>query len=83
MTLISIVWYSTLIIFFVLKKIIMNSVQVKKQALLTEVYFFFKKASVYADEGDLQSCAGLILRALDKQRWAEGLGPQVLYLIIK
>tara|TARA_B100000214_G_C23576478_1_gene449833 strand:+ start:244 stop:402 length:159 start_codon:yes stop_codon:yes gene_type:complete len=52
----------------VLKKIIMNSVQVKKQALLTEVYFFFKKASVYADEGDLQSCAGLILRALDKQR---------------
>ena len=59
----------------------MNSVQVKKQALLTEAYFFFKNASVYADEGDLQSCAGLILKALDKERRACGVGPQVLHLI--
>jgi len=36
---------------------------------------------VYAEEGDLQSCAGLILKALDKERRACGVGPQVLHLI--
>jgi hypothetical protein len=36
---------------------------------------------VYAEEGDLQSCAGLILKALDKERRAGGVGPQVLHLI--
>nr|WP_225866307.1 hypothetical protein [Prochlorococcus marinus] len=59
----------------------MNTVQVKKQAFLKEACFFFKNASVYAEEGDLQSCAGLILKALDKERRAGGVGPQVLHLI--
>ena len=44
----------------------MNTVQVKKQAFLKEACFFFKNASVSAEEGDLQSCAGLILKALGK-----------------
>ena len=59
----------------------MNAVQVKKQAFLKEAYFFFKNASMHADEGDLQSCAGQILKALDKERMAGGVGPQVLRLI--
>ena len=57
-------------------KLIMNTVQVKKQAC-----FFFKNASVYAEEGNLQLCDGLILKALDKERRAGGVGPQVLHLI--
>ena len=59
----------------------MNKVQVKKQAFLKEAGYFFKNASVQADEGDLQSCAVFILKALDKERRASGVGPQVLHLI--
>ncbi len=66
---------------FVLTNLIMNAVQVKKQAFLKEAVYFFKNASVHADEGDLQSCAGFILKALDKERRAGVVGPQVLHLI--
>ena len=59
----------------------MDAIQVKKQAFLKEAGFFFKNASVQADEGDLQSSAVLILKALDKERRARGFGPQVLHLI--
>ena len=59
----------------------MNSVQIKKQAFLKEACYFFKNASEHADEGNLQSCAGLILKALDKERRANRVGPQVLHLI--
>ena len=59
----------------------MNAVQVKKQAFLKEAGSFFKNASVLADEGDLQTSAGLILKALDQERRARGVGPQVLHLI--
>ena len=59
----------------------MNAVQVKKQAFLKEAGYFFKNASVLADEGDLQSSAVFILKALDKERRARGVGPQVLHLI--
>ena len=59
----------------------MNAVQVKKQAFLKEAGYFFQNASEHADEGDLQTCAGLILKALDKERMACGVGPQVLHLI--
>ena len=59
----------------------MNAVQVKKQAFLKEAIYFFKNASLLADEGDLQLSAGFILKALDKERRASGVGPQVLHLI--
>ena len=59
----------------------MNTVQVKKQAFLKEAGSFFRNASVHADEGDLQTSAGLILKALDQERRARGVGPQVLHLI--
>ena len=81
MTKISIFWYSNLTKLFVLTNFIMNTVLVKKQAFLKEAGYFFKNASEHADEGDLQSCAGLILKALDKERRAGGVGPQVLQII--
>ena len=59
----------------------MNAIQVKKQAFLKEAGYFFKNASDHANEGNLQSCAGLILKALDQERMASGVGPQVLHLI--
>ena len=59
----------------------MNSVQIKKQAFLKQASYFFRNASEHADVGDLQTCAGLILKALDKERRAYGVGPQVLQLI--
>ncbi len=66
---------------FVCTNLIMNEVKIKKQAFLKEACFFFKSASLHANEGDLQSCAGFILKALDKERRAGGVGPQVLHLI--
>ncbi len=59
----------------------MHTINVKKQKFLKEAGYFFKNASQHADEGDLRSCAGLILKALDKERRASGVGPQVLHLI--
>ena len=59
----------------------MNVIKVKKQAFLKEADSFFKNASEHADEGNLQSSACLILKALDKERRACGVGPQVLHII--
>ena len=59
----------------------MNAVQIKKQAFLKVAGYFFKDASLHANEGDLQTSAGLILKALDQERRAGGVGPQVLHLI--
>tara|TARA_B100000214_G_scaffold304490_1_gene235288 strand:- start:369 stop:554 length:186 start_codon:yes stop_codon:yes gene_type:complete len=59
----------------------MNAVREKKQAFLKEAGYFFKNASVHANEGDLQSSACFILKGLEKERRARGVGPQVLHLI--
>ena len=59
----------------------MNAVQVQKQEFMKEAGYFFKNASVHAYEGNLQTSAGLILKALDQERRALGVGPQVLHLI--
>ena len=59
----------------------MNAIQVKRQKFLNEAINFFENASVHADEGDIQRSAGLILKALDQERRAVGVGPQVLHLI--
>ncbi len=59
----------------------MNAIQVKRQKFLNEAVSHFKNASVRADEGDIQTSAGLILKALDQERRASGVGPQVLHLI--
>ena len=65
----------------VLTNLIMNAIKVKKLAFLKEASDFFKNASFYAHEGDLQLSAGLILKALDQERRALSVGPQVLHLI--
>ena len=59
----------------------MNAIQLKKKAFLKEAGYFFKNASAHAHEGDLQTSAGLILKALDQERRAGGVGPQVVHLI--
>ena len=59
----------------------MNTVQIQKNEYLKEADSFFKYALQHAEEGTLQSCAGLILKALDKERRARGVLPQVLHLI--
>ena len=59
----------------------MKAIQVQKQEYLKEAGSFFEDASVHADEGDLQTSACLILKALDQERRAGGVGPQVLHLI--
>ena len=65
----------------VLTNLVMNAIKVKKLAFLKEASCFFKTASFYAYEGDLQLSACLILKALDQERRALGVGPQVLHLI--
>ena len=59
----------------------MNALRVKKQKFLNQAGYFFKNASIQAGLGDLQLSACLILKALDKERMAERVGPQVLHLI--
>ncbi len=41
----------------------------------------FASASELAEAGDLQAAGTLILKALDQERRAGGVGPQVLKLI--
>ena len=81
MTVITIFWYTSFTKFIVLANLIMNAIKVKKLAFLKEASDFFKNASFYADEGDLHLSAGLILKALDQERRALCVGPQVLHLI--
>ena len=42
---------------------------------------FYDSASIYAEEGDLQAAGSYILKALDQERRAGVVGPQVLKLI--
>ena len=42
---------------------------------------FFESACIHAEAGDLKAAAVLILKALDQERRAGGIGPQVLQLI--
>ena len=59
----------------------MNAIQVKREAYLKEAIVFFDSASVQAEAGDLQAAGILILKALDQERRAGVVGPQVLQLI--
>ena len=42
---------------------------------------FFDSASAQAEVGDLNGAGSFILKALDQERRAGGLGPQVMQLI--
>ena len=46
----------------------MNAIQVRRQAFLREAGGFFENASLHAGQGNLQTSASLILKALDQER---------------
>lgn len=52
-----------------------------RQQLLDQANALYQSASQAASEGDLAQSARLILAALDCERRAGGVGPQVLQLI--
>lgn len=52
-----------------------------RQQLLDQATELYARASHAAEEGDVPSSARLILEALDCERRAGGIGPQVLQLI--
>ncbi len=53
----------------------------KSEAYLRSAVNFFDSAIAQAEAGELQSAASLILKALDQERRAGSVGPQVLQLI--
>lgn len=53
----------------------------QRQRLLARAEELHGQARLRADEADIESSARLILQALDCERRAGGLGPQVLQLI--
>ena len=54
---------------------------IPRQQLLDQAAGLFDRASKAADAADLAESARLILQALDCERRAGGVGPQVLQLI--
>ncbi len=59
----------------------MNASQIQREAYTKAAITFFESASLHAEAGDLQVAAAFILKALDQERRAGGVGPQVLQLI--
>ncbi len=59
----------------------MNSLHDKREAYMKAAGSYFESAAVQASEGDLQAAGELILKALDQERRAGVVGPQVLQLI--
>ena len=55
--------------------------QSKREAFLQAAVTLFESASIHAEAGDLQIAATFILKALDQERRAGSVGPQVLQLI--
>ncbi len=60
---------------------IINSSRNKSEAHLKAALNLFNSASEQAEAGELRSAAILILKALDQERRAGGIGPQILQLI--
>jgi hypothetical protein len=52
-----------------------------RDTLLTQASHLQERARLSAQAGDITSAAQFILQALDQERRAGGLGPQVLQLI--
>ncbi len=60
---------------------LVNSTKIKRDAYFKAAVTFFDSASAEAEAGDLQAAGSFILKALDQERRASGVGPQVLQLI--
>ncbi|WP_236066198.1 MULTISPECIES: hypothetical protein [Prochlorococcus] len=59
----------------------MNSASIQREVYLKAASGFFDRASAQAEAGDFQAAGSLILKALDQERRAGVVGPQVLQLI--
>ena len=59
----------------------MYATQNKREAYLQAAVTCFDSASAHAEAGDLQTAASMILQALQQERKAGSVGPQVLQLI--
>tara|TARA_Y100001968_G_scaffold201050_1_gene184599 strand:+ start:804 stop:995 length:192 start_codon:yes stop_codon:yes gene_type:complete len=59
----------------------MNASRIKSDAFVEAALTYFKEANQQAEAGDLNAAATLILKALDQERRAKGVGPQILHLI--
>ena len=60
---------------------IVQSAPNQKQEHLAKAGVFFEKAQSAAEAGDVSSSGSLILKALEQERRAGTVGPQVLQLI--
>ncbi len=58
-----------------------NDYRSKSEAFLKASEVYLNSALEQAEAGDLQASASFILKALDQERRAEVVGPQVLQLI--
>ena len=59
----------------------MNAPNEQREAYMNAAVNLFDSACEQAESGDLQAAGALILKALDQERRAGGVGPQVLQLI--
>ncbi len=59
----------------------MNSLNHKRGIYLKAALSFFDSACAQAEAGDLTAAGSSILKALDQERRAGSVGPQVLQLI--
>ena len=59
----------------------LNTSQNKSEVFLKAAVNYFHAAHEQAEAGDLNAAANLILKALDQERRADGVGIQVLQLI--
>ena len=59
----------------------MNAPPSKRETYLKSAVNYFDSACAQAESGDIQAAGTLILKALDQERRAGAVGPQVLQLI--
>ena len=59
----------------------MNASQKQREACLKTAGSFFDAAGLHAESGNVREAAVLILKALEQERKATTIGPQVLQLI--
>ncbi|HGY5532815.1 MAG: hypothetical protein AB8A67_04720 [Prochlorococcus sp.] len=59
----------------------MNAASNQRETYLKAADGFFDRASAQVEAGDLQAAGSLILKALEQERRAGVVGPQVLQLI--
>ena len=59
----------------------MHDSKMQSKAFVEAAMNYFNEASAQAQAGDLNAAGILILKALDQERRAKGVGPQILHLI--